>query len=54
MILELTSTVRNGDLFIICLFLKIPIVVDPLEQIKYSLNEGQLTYCSVLFLKDAP
>ena len=29
-------------------------VLDPLEQIKYSLNEVQLTYGSVVVLKDAP
>ena len=29
-------------------------ILDPLEQIKYSLNEVQLTYGSVVVLKDAP
>lgn len=29
-------------------------VLEPLEQIKYSLNEVQLTYGSVVVLKDAP
>ncbi len=29
-------------------------VLEPLEQIKYSLNEVQVTYGSVIVLKDAP
>ena len=29
-------------------------VLEPLEQIKYSLNEVQVTYGSVVILKDAP
>lgn len=29
-------------------------ILDPLDQIKYSLNEVQLTYGSVVVLKDAP
>ena len=29
-------------------------VLEPLEQIKYSLNEVQLTYGSVVVLKNAP
>jgi hypothetical protein len=29
-------------------------ILDPLDQIKYSLNEVQLTYSSVVVLKDAP
>ena len=52
--LELTTTDNNDDKVITFVCDNTDCVLDPLEQIKYSLNEVQLTYSSVVVLKDAP
>jgi hypothetical protein len=52
--LELTTTDQNEDKVITFVCDNTDCVLDPLEQIKYSLNEVQLTYSSVVVLKDAP
>ncbi len=52
--LELTTTDNNDDKVITFVCDNTDCVLDPLEQIKYSLNEVQLTYGSVVVLKDAP
>ena len=52
--LELTTTDKNDDKVITFVCENTDCVLDPLEQIKYSLNEVQLTYGSVVVLKDAP
>ena len=49
-----TTTDQNYDKVITFVCENTNCVLDPLEQIKYSLNEVQLTYCSVVVLKDAP
>jgi hypothetical protein len=51
--LEFTLTGKN-DGFITYICENTDCVLDPLEQIKYSLNEVQLSYGSVVVLKDAP
>ena len=52
--LELTTTDQNDDEVKTYVCDNTDCVLDPLEQIKYSLNEVQLTYGSVVVLKDAP
>jgi hypothetical protein len=52
--MELTTTDRIEDKVITFVCDNTDCVLDPLEQIKYSLNEVQLTYGSVVVLKDAP
>lgn len=52
--LELTTTDNNDDKVIKFVCNNTDCILDPLEQIKYSLNEVQLTYGSVVVLKDAP
>jgi hypothetical protein len=53
--LELTTQTEPNDYKIITFVCdNTDCVLDPLEQIKYSLNEVQLTYDSVVVLKDAP
>ena len=52
--LELTTTDKTDDKVITFVCENTDCVLDPLEQIKYSLNEVQLTYSSVVVLKDAP
>jgi hypothetical protein len=52
--LELTITDNNDDKVMTFVCDNTDCVLDPLEQIKYSLNEVQVTYGSVVVLKDAP
>jgi hypothetical protein len=52
--LELTTTDNNDAKVITFVCDNTDCVLDPLEQIKYSLNEVQLTYGSIVVLKDAP
>ena len=53
--LELTTeTEDESDKFITFVCENTDCVLDPLDQIKYSLNEVQLTYGSVVILKNAP
>jgi hypothetical protein len=52
--IEFTTTDKNDDKVITFVCENTDCVLDPLEQIKYSLNEVQLTYGSIVVLKDAP
>jgi len=47
------TTDNNDDKVITFVCDNTDCVLDPLEQIKYSLNKVQLTYGSVVVLKDA-
>ena len=51
---ELTTTDQNDYKVITFICDNTDCILDPLEQIKYSLNEVQLRYGSVVVLKDAP
>jgi hypothetical protein len=52
--LELKTTDSIEDKVITFVCDNTDCILDPLDQIKYSLNEVQLTYSSVVVLKDAP
>lgn len=47
-----TTTIEDNVITFVCD--NTDCILDPLEQIKYSLNEVQLRYGSVVVLKDAP